>query len=49
FIHAGRFKLSLKERDVLSYVCKREQRGRKLPRGYHQVTDVEVVTTNLSL
>jgi len=43
FIHAGRFKLSLKERDVLSYVCKREQRGRKLPRGYHQVTDVEVI------
>jgi len=42
-IHAGKRHLTLKERDIRAYIGDRSRRGSKLPRGFQNVDNVEVI------
>lgn len=42
-LYSGQRKLSIKKKDLEHYIGKRGQRGVKLPRGYQQVSNVEVI------
>ncbi|HHB91983.1 MAG TPA: DNA topoisomerase IV subunit A, partial [Thioploca sp.] len=45
-LYSGKRHLTLKNRDIESFKCKRNKRGQKLPRGFQKIDSIKIIPTN---
>ncbi len=48
-LYSGKRHLTLKNRDIESFKCERNRRGKKLPRGFQKIDRIEIIPKNLEI